>query len=72
MNLKALTQPQTELYNLLKLYMTTTQPMHYDNLKNLCDFKTFDSTFGALLNKKYVKRHCEGDGQNTYVIIKLS
>ncbi len=68
--MKKLTTTQTELYNKLKLYMTTTEPMHYDKLKNLCEFKTFDSTFNALLNNGYVKRFKEGNGENTYLIIK--
>lgn len=66
--MKTLTDTQNELYTLLKMYMTTVQPMHYDRLKNLCEFKTFDSTFNALLSKGYIKRYNEGDGDNTYIL----
>lgn len=66
--MKILTDTQSTLYTLLKMYMTTVQPMQFDTLKNLCDFKTFDSTFNALLNKGYIKRHNERDGNNTYIL----
>lgn len=63
-----MTPTQKNLYSILQKYMTTVSPMHYDKLKNLCEFKTFDATFNALLNKGYVKRFKEGDGKNTYIL----
>ncbi|MFT6125872.1 MAG: hypothetical protein ACJAVA_000314 [Flavobacteriaceae bacterium] len=67
---KKLTVPQNNLYTILLKYMTFTNPMNYANLKNLSEFKTFDSTFNALLNKGHVQRFKEGDGQNTYILTK--
>lgn len=66
--MKNLSENQQILLIKLKLYMTHKQPMQYDRLKALCEFKTFDATFNALLNKKYVKRHILGDGNNTYIL----
>jgi len=68
--MRALSDNQQKLYTSLELYMTMTQPMDFDRLKALCDFKTFDATFGALLHKGCIKRHNEGDGNNTYVLTK--
>lgn len=67
---KKMTVSQSNLYTILLKYMTYTSPMKYDNLKNLSEFKTFDSTFNALLNKGHVRRFKEGDGQNTYILTK--
>ena len=66
--MRKLTDSQIKLYDVLKLYMTKISPMHYDNLKNLSEFKTFDSTFNALLTKNYVKRYKLGNGENTYIL----
>ena len=66
--MKTLTDAQSNLLNKLNLYMTSKAPMHYDRLKILCEFKSFDSTFNALYKKGYVKRYKEGNGENTYVI----
>ena len=68
--MKTLTLAQSKLYTILLEYMTTSSPMHYDNLKALSEFKTFDSTFNALLSKGHVKRFKEGNGENTYIIVK--
>jgi hypothetical protein len=68
--MKKLTPPQNNLYNILLRYMTFKSPMQYDKLKNLSEFKTFDSTFNALLNKGHVQRFKEGNGQNTYILTK--
>jgi len=65
-----MTPTQKALLDKLNIYMTTKSPMHYDNLKNLCEFKSFDSTFNALLSKKHVIRFNEGDGNNTYILNK--
>jgi hypothetical protein len=67
-----MTQTQINLYNILLLYMTTKSPMLYDSLKALTEFKTFDSTFNALLNKGYVKRFKEGNGVNDYILTTKS
>jgi predicted transcriptional regulator len=63
-----MTPTQKNLLELLNIYMTKTSSMYYDNLKALTDFKTFESTFNALLNKGYIKRFNEGNGQNTYIL----
>lgn len=67
---KKLTLTQSDLYSILLKYMTYTSPMKYDNLKALSEFKTFDNTFNALLNKGHVQRFNEGDGNNTYILSK--
>ena len=67
---KKLTSTQNNLYIILLKYMNYTSPMEYDNLKKLSEFKTFDSTFNALLHKGWIKRYKEGDGQNTYILTK--
>jgi len=66
--MKKTTSTQENLLQKLNLYMTKTSPMHYDNLKALCEFKTFESTFNALLEKGYIKRFKEGNGENTYIL----
>lgn len=63
---------QINLYKILLKYMTVSSPMHYDKLKALSEFKTFDSSFNALLNKGYIKRFKEGNGQNTYILTNKS
>jgi hypothetical protein len=66
--MKKLTTPQDELLKKLQLYMTKISPMKYDHLKALSEFKTFDSTFNALLNKGYVKHFKLGQGENTFIL----
>ena len=68
----AITTNQIKLYKILLTYMTKISPMHYDSLKALSEFKTFDNSFNALLHKGYVKRFKEGDGQNTYILTNKS
>jgi len=68
--MKKLTAVQGRLYEKLLVYMTTKSPMKSDHLKNLTEFKTFSSSFNALLSKGWVKRYKEGDGNNTYILTK--
>lgn len=49
-----LTPVQKELLRELKLYMSDSNPMSFDELKSLTNCKSFDSTFNALLFKGYV------------------
>ena len=63
-----MTPTQRNLLKLLQKYMTKISPMQYTTLKILTEFKTFDSSFNALLNKGYIKRFKKGDGQNTYIL----
>jgi hypothetical protein len=65
---RPLTDKQSALHTILLTYMTTSQPMHYDRLKSLSEFSSFDATFNALLVKGHIKRHKEGDGNNTYIL----
>jgi len=66
---RKLTAPQSDLFEILKKHMSTDKAMHFDALKKLSDFKSFDTTFNALLDKGYVTRFKEGDGNNTYVLV---
>ena len=61
-----LTTTQNELLNLISQYMGANNPIKYDVLKSLCDFKSFDSTFNALLNKGCVVRYDTNDYSNQY------
>ena len=65
---RPLTAKQGALHTILLTYMTTSQPMQYDRLKSLSEFSSFDATFNALLVKGHIKRHNEGDGNNTYIL----
>ena len=66
--MKKLTAAQTELLTRLKLYLGKDEPKPYDNLKNLCEFKSFDTSFNALLEKGHVKRHPTTDYSNQFKI----
>jgi len=63
-----MTTNQKNLFKLLKLCMTKVSPMHYDKIKALTEFKTFNNSFNVLLNKGYVKRFAGGNGENTYIL----
>ena len=66
--MRKLTDPQKKLLELLKLYKYVKNSdgvFQYDHMKNICDFKSFDGTFNALLNKGIVQR-VYGTGLNTF------
>jgi hypothetical protein len=62
------TPVQAELLEILKKYMTKVSPMKYESLKALSEFKSFDSSFNALLDKGHVKHYQLGQGENTFIL----
>jgi len=70
--MKNLTVAQNQLLEKIKLYKyvkNSTGIFAYDDIKTLCEFKTFDSTFNALLNKGYLKRIKTNDFSNKFELI---
>ncbi len=55
--------------NLLTIASNYTSPkchIKYDILKSLCNVKSFDSSFNALLNKGYFKPYPTNDYSNQF------
>ena len=68
--MKTLTEPQKILLEKIKLYKyvkNSTGIFLYDDMKAVCDFKSFDGTFNALLHKGYVKHFSTMADQNTFI-----
>ena len=66
--MRKLTDPQKKLLELLKLYKYVKNSdgvFQYDHMKNICDFKSFDGTFNALVNIGIVQ-YVYGTGLNTF------
>lgn len=64
--MKKLTGAQEALLKELHKYMSANNPMKYDTLKAICECKTFDSTFNALLEKGRVERVETNDFSNQF------
>lgn len=63
---KKLTPVQQELLTVLKQYIGQNTPMAYNKLKVLCEFKSFESSFNALLFNGYVVAHKTDDFSNQF------
>jgi hypothetical protein len=66
-----LTESQKTLLEKIKLYKYVgnyTGIFKYDDMKKLCEFKSFDSTFNALLNKGYLKHFATNDFNNKFIL----
>ena len=63
---KKLTPVQEVLLLTLSKYISTEKALPYNNLKNLCEFKSFDGTFNALLFKGYLTSVPSDDYSNKY------
>jgi len=63
---KKLTPVQEVLLLTLSKYISTEKALPYNNLKNLCEFKSFDGTFNALLFKGYVVSVPTNDNSNMF------
>ena len=68
---KKLTKTQKELLKTVSNYIGTNNPMPYDLLKKLSEFKSFDSSFNVLVNNGYVIRHITDDYSNQFKLNKL-
>jgi hypothetical protein len=67
--IKNLTDPQKQLLNKIMLYKyvkNNTGIFLYEDMKNICEFKSFDSTFNALLNKGILRRIETNDFSNKF------
>ena len=56
MKLKKINETQNKLLSVLKNHISNKESKTYSELKNLCDFRSFDGSFNVLLNKGYVIR----------------
>ena len=68
---KKLTDTQKQLLKKIELYKyikNNNGIFSFDNMKQICNFKSFDSTFNALLNKGYIKRQITNNFENNYYI----
>lgn len=61
-----MTTIQKELLLIACNYTSAKCPIKYDILKSLCNVKSFDSTFNALLNKGYFKAYPTNDYTNQF------
>lgn len=69
--MKTLTQPQRTLLDKILLYKyvkNNTGIFTYDDMKNICDFKSFDTTFNALLNMGYLQHFATNDFSNKFIL----
>ena len=69
--MKPLTETQKELLEKIKLYKyvkNNNGVFSYDDMKKICDFKSFDSTFNALLNKGYLCHFATNDFSNKFIL----
>ena len=69
--MKNLSENQKILLEKLKLYKfikNSTGIFTFDDMKNICEFKNFDSTFNALLNKGYLKHFATNDFSNKFIL----
>jgi hypothetical protein len=69
-----LTQSQRiliEKINLYKYIKNSNGIFSYDDMKKICDFKSFDGSFNALLNKGYLKHFITTDDfANKFILTK--
>ena len=64
-----LTDAQKTLLEKIVLYKyvkNNTGVFLYDDMKNICEFKSFDQTFNALLNKGVLRRIETNDFSNKF------
>jgi hypothetical protein len=69
--MKTLSGPQKMLLDKINLYKYVgnyTGIFKYDDMKKLCEFKSFDSTFNALLDKGYLKHFATNDFSNKFIL----
>lgn len=68
MVLKKITPVQQMLFDNLKEHLKT-ESKTYEELKELCSFRSFDGSFNALLNKNYIVRD-KSKNTNSFLINK--
>jgi hypothetical protein len=61
-----LTTTQKELLKITNNYTSVKCPIRYDILKSLCNVKSFDSSFNALLRAGYFEAHPTSDYSNQF------
>jgi len=69
--MKSITPKQQELLEKIKLYKYVKNSngiFTYDDMKKICDFKSFDSSFNALLNAGYLQHFATNDFSNKYIL----
>lgn len=66
---RKLTPTQQQLFETIKLYMGKNNPIKYDILKSLCECKSFDSSFNAILRAGYVERYETNDFSNQFKLV---
>ena len=62
-----MTDTQKNLLTIASSYTSPNCPIKYDILKSLCNVKSFDSSFNALLKKGYFKAHQTNDFTNQFI-----
>lgn len=67
--MRKLTTTQENLLKELKEIYAPGSALKYDTLKILCECKSFDATFNALLEKGYVERVPSDDFSNRYKLV---
>jgi hypothetical protein len=74
--MKKLTEPQETLLekiNLYKYIKNNTGIFSYDDMKKICDFRSFDGSFNALLDKGYLKHFITTDNStNKFILTKIN
>jgi len=71
--MKKITETQKELLKKIQLYKyikNNNGIFNYNDMKQICNFKTFDNTFNALLNKGYLKHFATNDFNNKFILTK--
>ena len=71
--MKKITGPQEELLeniNLYKFKKNNTGVFTYDDMKKICDFRSFDASFSALVFKGYLKSFATDDFTNKFITTK--
>ena len=64
--MRKLTEVQTNLLNKIKTFLSEGESMPYENIKNLAEFKSFDSSFNALIFKGWVVPQKNNDFSNRF------
>ena len=74
--MEKLTGPQETLLekiNLYKYIKNNTGVFTYNDMKTICDFKSFDGSFNALLHKGYLKHFITTDNfANKFILTKTN
>jgi len=66
--MKKLTAVQFNLLELIRIYQPESKIFEYDKIKEKCNFRSFDGSFNALLDKGYINHFSTPEDKNTFKI----